>query len=112
MFVSHGIERRDSRPSSRSPTFSLRTIRDSGGTAAAVPDQAMARWVETVGADTGLFTSPEGDATLAAVEELRESGFLGLSDEVVVFATASGLKYVGWQPRRTVGDSPFLVALR
>ena len=77
----------------------LRAIRESGGTAVAVADRAMARWVEVVGADTGLFISPEGGATLAAVEELQRSGFLDPGDEVVVFATASGLKYVGREPR-------------
>ncbi|MBI4538495.1 MAG: threonine synthase [Gemmatimonadetes bacterium] len=76
----------------------LRIIRASGGAAVAVPDEAMARWVEIVGKDTGLFISPEGGATLAAVECLRERGLVSEDDEVVAFATASGLKYVGLRP--------------
>ncbi len=77
----------------------LRTLRQSNGTAVAVPDRAMERWVGTIAADTGLFVSPEGGATVAAVEALRERGDLGASDEVLVFATAGGLKYVGRDPR-------------
>jgi threonine synthase len=76
----------------------LRALRESGGGAVAVPDVAMAEWVSRVGADTGIFAAPEGGATAAAVESLMDMGLIGGDDEVVLFNTGSGLKYVGMEP--------------
>ena len=76
----------------------LRALRESGGGAVAVPDRAMAEWVERLGADTGVFATPEGGATVAAVPLLRERGMISADDEVVLFNTGSGLKYVGARP--------------
>ena len=76
----------------------LRALRESGGGAVAVPDRAMEEWVEVMGAATGIFAAPEGGATAAAVPRLREMGLIGAGDEVVLFNTGSGLKYVGMEP--------------
>ena len=76
----------------------LRAIRESGGGAVAVPDGEMEEWVGRVGAATGIFAAPEGGATAAAVPRLREMGLIGAGDEVVLFNTGSGLKYVGMEP--------------
>lgn len=76
----------------------LRAIRESGGGAVAVPDAEMQRWVETMGAATGIFAAPEGGATAAAVPRLIEMGLIDADDEVVLFNTGSGLKYVGMEP--------------
>jgi threonine synthase len=76
----------------------LRALRESGGGAVAVPDHRMAEWVATLGADTGIFAAPEGGATAAAVPMLREMGLIEADDEVVLFNTGSGLKYVGMTP--------------
>lgn len=72
----------------------LRAIRASGGAAVAIPDQEMKDWTPRVGAASGVFCAPEGAATAAAVPKLRETGILGAGDEVVLFNTGSGLKYV------------------
>ena len=64
----------------------------------AVPDGEMEDWVGRMGAATGIFAAPEGGATAAAVPRLREMGLIGSGDEVVLFNTGSGLKYVGMQP--------------
>ncbi|HET7275682.1 MAG TPA: threonine synthase [Longimicrobiaceae bacterium] len=72
----------------------LRGVRESGGAAIAIPDEEMARWTEIVGRLTGVFCAPEGAATAAAVPILRERGVLAADDEVVLFNTGSGLKYV------------------
>jgi threonine synthase len=70
----------------------LRIVRESGGTALAVADRellaAMLRF-----AACGVFASPEGAATLAAVPHLRDAGVLGPQSRVVLFNTGSGLKY-------------------
>jgi len=76
----------------------LRALRASGGGAVAVPDHVMAEWVHALGADTGIFAAPEGGATAAAVPMLMEKGLVGEADEVVLFNTGSGLKYVGMTP--------------
>ena len=76
----------------------LRAIRESGGGAVAVPDGEMEEWVGRMGAATGIFAAPEGGATAAAVPRLREMGLIGAGDEVVLFSTGSGLKYVGMEP--------------
>ena len=76
----------------------LRALRESGGGAVAVPDGAMEEWVGVMGAATGIFGAPEGGATAAAVPRLREMGLIGADDEVVLFNTGSGLKYVGMEP--------------
>ncbi len=76
----------------------LRALRESGGGAVAVPDHLMAEWVAKLGADTGIFAAPEGGATAAAVPMLMELGLIDAEDEVVLFNTGSGLKYVGMTP--------------
>jgi threonine synthase len=76
----------------------LRALRESGGGAVAVTDSAMEAWVRKLGADTGVFAAPEGGATAAAVPKLLEKGLIGPADEVVLFNTGSGLKYVGMTP--------------
>jgi threonine synthase len=72
----------------------LHVIRVSRGAALAVTDEAMQTAVQLVGATTGIFCAPEGGATAAAVPSLLESGALRSDDEVVLFNTGSGLKYV------------------
>jgi threonine synthase len=76
----------------------LRALRESGGAAVAVTDRSMAEWVAKIGADTGIFAAPEGGATAAAVEALMAKGLIDDDEEVVLFNTGSGLKYVGMEP--------------
>jgi threonine synthase len=76
----------------------LRAVRASGGAAVSVTDHEMARWVGILGARTGIFAAPEGGAVAAAVPGLVARGVIGESDEVVLFNTGSGLKYVGNEP--------------
>ena len=72
----------------------LDAIRASGGAAIAVEDDEMRAWTPLVGADTGIFCAPEGAATAVAAARLRQSGAIRPDDEVVLFNTGSGLKYV------------------
>jgi threonine synthase len=50
----------------------------------------MLQWAR----DEGIFLCPEGAAATAAYEKLLASGFLKPSDEVVIFNTGTGLKYI------------------
>jgi len=76
----------------------LRAVRASGGAAIAITDQEMEDWVGIVGTTTGIFAAPEGGAVAAAVPPLLDRGVLSPDDEVVLFNTGSGLKYVGMTP--------------
>jgi threonine synthase len=73
----------------------LAAIRASRGAAVAVPDGDMAAAVAQLGRTTGIFAAPEGGAAVAAIRHLLEAGLLDRGEEVVVFNTGSGLKYVG-----------------
>jgi threonine synthase len=72
----------------------LRGIRESNGAAIAVDDASMRAAVQLMGRTTGVFAAPEGGATAAAVPLLLERGLLQPDDEIVLFNTGSGLKYV------------------
>ena len=48
--------------------------------------------------DTGIFAAPEGGAVAAAVPALIAMGALDRDEEVLLFNTGSGLKYVGMSP--------------
>ncbi|HEX4648554.1 MAG TPA: threonine synthase [Steroidobacteraceae bacterium] len=71
----------------------LRALRESGGFALAVTDEAIEAARQEVAARDGLLLSPEGAATYAAYVEAAGAGKLRSSDRVVLFNCASGLKY-------------------
>ena len=72
----------------------LDAIRSSGGAAVAVSDEAMTEHVDVMGRTTGIFAAPEGGATAAAIPVLLERGLIHPGEEVVLFNTGSGLKYI------------------
>ncbi|HTR04615.1 MAG TPA: pyridoxal-phosphate dependent enzyme, partial [Thermoanaerobaculia bacterium] len=72
----------------------LADVRASGGTAAAVSDDAMRRACDEIGAAEGLFVAPEGGATWAAAKDLLAQGALKASERIVLFNTGSGFKYL------------------
>jgi threonine synthase len=71
----------------------LRAVRESGGTAVAVDDEEILAELRNLAAAEGAWICPEGAACLAAVRHLRESGWLGQDERVVVLNTGTGLKY-------------------
>ena len=72
----------------------LRAVRDSGGIAISVSDEDMLDAGGETAAMEGIFPAPEGGACVAAVKELLRSGFLRREDQIVIFNTGSGLKYL------------------
>ena len=72
----------------------LDIIRQSEGTAVAVDDDAIMSGVKELAENEGIFAAPEGGAAIAAYRALLASGFLKESDEVVLFNTGSGYKYL------------------
>jgi threonine synthase len=71
----------------------LRAVRDSGGFASAVSDDAIAEAWREVAAEEGLLLCPEGAATYAAYKQALAEGRVGPGERVVLFNCASGLKY-------------------
>jgi threonine synthase len=71
----------------------LQAVRASGGTAVAVTDEDILTELAALASDEGTWICPEGAACLAAARRLREEGWLGEREEVVVLNTGTGLKY-------------------
>jgi threonine synthase len=72
--------------------FATRAIRESGGWAQAVSDEALVAGIRLLAETTGVFTETAGGATVAAALALAERGLLGADDELVVCITGNGLK--------------------
>lgn len=72
----------------------LQALRESKGTALSVSDDAMLAEIPRVGRAEGIFFCPEGAACVAALRQLTQEGWIKPTDEVLIFNTASGLKYL------------------
>ncbi len=72
----------------------LHILRESGGGAVAVEDEAMIRETRAVGSAEGVFVAPEGAACFAALELLCSLGRIAPAERVVIFNTGSGIKYL------------------
>jgi threonine synthase len=72
----------------------LRAVRESGGTAVAVPDADLIDAGIQLAAEEGIFISPEGAACIVGAEKLLREGFLKRDDKIVIYNTGSGLKYL------------------
>jgi threonine synthase len=72
----------------------LQILRQSGGGATAITDENMIRATHEVGAAEGLFIAPEGAACFAALPSLINSGQIQHDENVVIFNTGSGIKYL------------------
>ena len=71
----------------------LRVLRESRGIALSVSDDEMLAEIPRIGKAEGLFFCPEGAACVAALRLLVGNGWIIPADEVLIFNTASGLKY-------------------
>ncbi|MDP6343204.1 MAG: threonine synthase [Alphaproteobacteria bacterium] len=71
----------------------LRAIRDSGGFAIAVSDEAILAARDEMAAETGFLLCPEGAATYAAWRQSVRDGRIAANDRAVLFNCATGLKY-------------------
>jgi len=72
----------------------LRAIRESGGTAVAVPDRAMVDGMLAIGKYCGVSAAPEGGAAFVAIERLVRNGSIKPHDTVILFNTGGALKYL------------------
>jgi threonine synthase len=80
-------------PISLADRLILQVLNASGGYAVAVSDEDTLTAQNELAKNSGIFTSPEGAATVAALNQLSENGIIQRDERVVLFATASGVKY-------------------
>jgi threonine synthase len=71
----------------------LRALRETNGTAVAVPEGEIALATAELSRRTGVDVCPESGAAWWALQWLRNSNFFAPTDQVVVFNTGTGLKY-------------------
>ncbi len=71
----------------------LRAVRESGGFAIAVDDDAIEAGLDEVAGKEGFLLCPEGAATYAAWKQSLKEGRIRTTDRCVLFNCATGLKY-------------------
>jgi threonine synthase len=71
----------------------LQALRETEGTAVAIEDDAALRAQQQCARTQGLFVCPETGVALAAVGQLRESGWIDSGEVVAVISTGNGIKY-------------------
>jgi threonine synthase len=71
----------------------LRAVRESGGAAIAVSEDAILQAVQDAAHEDGFLFCPEGGAVLAAWREALAQGLVGKDDRVLLFNCANGNKY-------------------
>jgi len=71
----------------------LRAVRESGGFAIAVEDEAITEAQAEMASAEGLLLCPEGAATYAAWRAALAGGLVGREERALLFNCATGLKY-------------------
>jgi threonine synthase len=72
----------------------LDAIRASGGVAVAVDDAEMLKAGVELASLEGIFAAPEGAACVAALRKLISEEILSPGEQIVIYNTGSGLKYL------------------
>jgi threonine synthase len=72
----------------------LRVLRESHGNAISVTDEEILEFQKLWALKEGFLASPESAATLAAMAHLVDQKWIAADERVVLFSTASGLKYI------------------
>ena len=70
----------------------VQTVRETGGSGAAVSDEQIVAAIQLLALSEGIFTEPAGGTTLAATIELVSRGTIGRDESVVVCVTGNGYK--------------------
>jgi threonine synthase len=83
-------------PKSFADRLILADIRASNGTALSVSDSAILEFQKNLAVLEGIFSAPEGAATLAALKELVAQKWIQPDERIVIFNTGLGLKYLDW----------------
>lgn len=70
----------------------IQTVRHTGGTGIAVPDDEIVKAIHLLAETEGIFTEPAGGTTLAGAIALIEQGHIPRDESVVVCITGNGYK--------------------
>ncbi len=70
----------------------VKAIKDSGGTAEAVPDEEILEAQKILARREGIFAEPSGAASIAGMMRLVRAGTIEADERVIVEITGSGLK--------------------
>lgn len=81
-------------PKSFADRLIIQNIRESKGTAVSVSEEEIQNAQSLLAKLEGIFSAPEGAATLAGLLKLLETGWVKNSDRIVLFNTGTGLKYL------------------
>ena len=71
----------------------LRAVRESGGDAVAVSEDAIRAATASLARKTGIDAAPEGGCAMAVLRQMVADGRIGSDASVVVFNTGSGASY-------------------
>jgi threonine synthase len=71
----------------------LRAVRESGGAAIAVSEEAIVQAVDDAAHEDGFLLCPEGGAVLAGWRQALERGLVGKQERALLFNCANGNKY-------------------
>jgi threonine synthase len=81
-------------PKSFADSLILSNIRESRGIAVAVSDESILETQCQLGRLEGIFSAPEGAATIAALRALLQEKWITRDERIVLFNTGAGLKYL------------------
>ena len=72
--------------------YSLRTLRKSGGSAYAVPEEDVVEGMKLLAETEGIFTEPAGGVVVSSLKYLVKSGAIKRDEVTVAYITGNGLK--------------------
>ena len=72
--------------------YALRVIKESDGSAYAVPEAEVVEGIKLLAETEGIFTETAGGVTVSALKYLAESGAIGPDELTVAYITGNGLK--------------------
>lgn len=81
-------------PKSFADQLILKDIRESHGEAVSVTDGEIIQWQKKLAHLEGIFSCPEGAATIASLDKLVKNHQVHPEEKVVLFNTGSGIKYI------------------
>lgn len=84
-------------------------MRETGGAAQAVSDEALVAGIRLLAETTGIFTETAGGVTVAAALALAKRGLLRSDDELVLCITGNGLKTTE-AVREVLPETPVIAA--
>ena len=81
-------------PSAVGDFLILKAVYESNGQALAVSEDEIMENTYELASKEGIFSSPEGGASMAALKKLIKTELIKPEDKIVVFITGSGYKYL------------------